>query len=150
MQVIKANGQRENFSEEKVVHSVHRAGIPLALQPQVVEHIRSKVYDGMPTAEIYHHVAEFLGKSAHPYTKSKYGLKQAIMSLGPTGYPFEDFIAAILSTLGYEVKVRQFLNGTCVNHEIDVIAKRGNMSVMIEAKFHNSLGIRSDVHVVSQ
>ena len=69
------------------------------------------------------------------------------MNLGPTGYPFEDFIAKLLQAEGYHTKVRQILPGECITHEIDVIAERAGKSAMIEAKFHNSPGTRSQVHV---
>ncbi len=147
LQVLKANGQKEAFSEEKVMSSIKRARIPQGLQSQVLTHIRSIVYDGIPTVEIYQSILEFLGKSEHPYSKAKYSLKEAIMLLGPTGYPFEDFIAKILQALGYTTKVRQIMMGKCVSHEIDVIAKKDNKTCMIEAKFHNNIGIRSQVHV---
>src|SRR5205085_12654308 len=67
--------------------------------------------------------------------------------LGPTGYPFEDFIARILQSFGYSTKVRQFLMGKCVSHEIDIVAEKSGKSCMIEAKFHNNPGIRSEIHV---
>ena len=46
------------------------------------------------------------------------------MDLGPTGYPFEDYVAEILKTEGYQTQVRQVLEGNCVSHEIDVIAQK--------------------------
>jgi len=147
LQVLKANGQREEFNEEKVMSSIKRARIPLNLQNQVLAHIKNIIYDGIPTVEIYQSILEFLGKSEHPYSKARYSLKEAIMLLGPTGYPFEDFIAKILQALGYTTKVRQILMGKCISHEIDVIAKKENKTYMIEAKFHNNIGIRSEVHV---
>lgn len=147
LQVLKANGQKEAFSEEKVISSIKRARIPESLQNQVLTHIRSIVYDGIPTVDIYQSILEFLGKSEHPYNRTRYSLKEAIMMLGPTGYPFEDFIAKILQALGYTTKVRQIMMGKCVSHEIDVIAKKDNKTYMIEAKFHNNIGIRSEVHV---
>ncbi len=148
LQVLKANGRKEPFDEEKVISSIKRARIPQALSARALLHAKSKLYDGIPTREIYQHILEFLGESEHPYSKAKYGLKEAIMMLGPTGYPFEDFIARILQALGFETKVRQILMGKCISHEIDVIAKKDNKTNMIEAKFHNSTGTRSDVHVV--
>jgi Holliday junction resolvase-like predicted endonuclease len=145
--VIKANGQREPFNEQKVISSIIRARIPKDLQPQVLAHVKSKSYEGIPTGEIYHHILEFLGESSHPYSRSSYSLKEAIMLLGPTGYPFEDFIAKILQALGYETKVRQILMGKCVSHEIDILATKGNKTTAIEAKFHNNSGTRSEVQV---
>jgi len=100
-------------------------------------HIQSKAYDGISTSEIYQHVLEFLDTSSHPYSRAKYSLKESIMMLGPTGYPFEDFIARLLESQGYTTKVRQILNGKCITHEIDVIAEKDRTTAAIEAKFHN-------------
>ncbi len=147
MQVLKANGEKEQFSSDKLHASIHRAGIPHDLQATVVEHVQGKLYDGIPTSEIYHHIVEFLGDSSKPYTKAKYNLKQAIMDLGPTGYPFEDYVAKVLEKEGYSIQVRQILQGKCISHEIDVIAEKDGKKLMVEAKFHNGLGIKTDVHV---
>lgn len=145
--VLKANGQKEPFSDDKVLNSIRRARVPQGLQEQVLTHIKKNIYDNIPSADIYRLILEFLGESEHPYSRSRYSLKEAIMMLGPTGYPFEDFIAKILQSLGYETKVRQIVPGKCISHEIDVIAKKGNKINMIEAKFHNNIGTRSEVHV---
>src|SRR5258708_21249846 len=134
LSVIKANGQKEPFNEEKVVNSIKRARIPESLQPEVLAHVKSKAYDGITTSEIYHYIVEFLGQSSHPYIKSSYSLKGSIMLLGPTGYPFEDFVAKVLQEKNYKTEVRQILSGKCVSHEIDVIANKDGKSIMIEAK----------------
>src|SRR3989344_7750147 len=97
--IIKASGQSEVFSEEKLRLSIQRAGIPKELENNVINHIQKILYENIPTSEIYQHLLEFLGKSSLPFSKSKYGLKQAIMDLGPTGYPFEDFMAEVFKTL---------------------------------------------------
>ncbi|RJQ36905.1 ATPase [Candidatus Microgenomates bacterium] len=145
IQVIKATGELEPFSEEKVRQSILRAGIPKGLENEVIEHIKSKLYENIPTSEIYNQITDYLGESTSPYSKAKYGLKQSLMSLGPTGFPFEDFIAKVLHEQGYETQVRQYLMGKCVKHEIDVIAQKENEKVMIEVKFHNRFGTRTDV-----
>ena len=69
------------------------------------------------------------------------------MELGPSGYPFEKYIAAILYHQGYMVKVGEIIKGKCVNHEIDVIAEKENQHFMIECKYHNQLGTISDVKI---
>lgn len=145
--VLKATGDAQPFSEEKLVASIKRAGIPDFLQNKVVEHVKSKLYDDIPTSVIYHHVKEFLRHSEHPYTSARYSLKQAIMDLGPTGYPFEDYLSRILKSQGYETKVRQIIRGRCITHEIDVIAKKQTEEMMVEAKFHNMSGTKTNVHV---
>jgi hypothetical protein len=145
--VLKANGEREPFSEEKLSHSMSRLGVPPDVQSHVITHLKKKVYKDIPTREIYGYVLDNLGRHASVETKAKYTLKQAIMLLGPTGYPFEDFVSALLQHEGYTTRVRQILMGKCVSHEVDVIAEKNKKKVMVEAKFHNNPGTRSDVHV---
>lgn len=145
--VIKATGEKQQFSEEKVLNSIRRAKIPVQLEQQVLKHVKEKLYEGIPTSEIYKHILEFLQNSHEPFAKSRYSLKQALMSLGPTGYPFEDYVAKILSELGYQTKVRQILRGKCITHEIDVIAQKDGKIIMVEAKYHNRIGVHTDSHV---
>lgn len=145
--IVKANGQREPFSEKKLRHSIQRAGIPAGLQQEVVNRVEAGLHEGITTAEIYRTIIEYLGKSEEPYTKTRYTLKEAIMLLGPSGYPFEDYFAQILESRGYEVKTRQIMKGRCVTHEVDVLARKNGKTSMVEAKFHNSTGARTDVHV---
>lgn len=145
--VLKADRSYEPFSEHKVIDSIKRARIPHSLQAEVLSHVKSKLYDGISTQEIYHHILEFLSSTPKPYIKTRYSLKDAIRQLGPTGYPFEDFIGKLLETQGYATRIRQILPGKCVSHEIDVIAEKNGKATMIEAKFHNSPGVRSEVHV---
>ena len=147
MYVIKATGEKEPFKEEKLKLSIQRAGIPTDIQNLVVDHVKSKLYDNIPTSEIYHHISEFLDQSSHPYSRTKYRLKHAIMEFGPTGYPFEDFVAEILKKDGYQTETRQILNGRCVKHEIDIVAEKDGVKSMIECKFHNSVGNHTQVHV---
>lgn len=145
--VIKATGEREPFSEEKVIRSIRRAGIPDSLQSEVLSHVKEKIYPEIPTSEVYHHIIEFLGKSTYPYTRNRYSLKQAIMDLGPTGFPFERFIAAVLREQGYQCQTDVIIPGLCISHEVDVLAEYDNQQIMIECKFHNRVGTRTDVKV---
>lgn len=145
--VLKASGQIEPFNEEKLRFSIQRAGVPEEIVENVVIHIKSKLYDNITTSEIYKHVIEFLGNSTHPFTRAKYSLKQAIMDLGPTGYPFEDYVSEVLKMEGYTTLVRQILQGKCISHEIDIITAKNNVKSMVECKFHNNPGTHSQVHV---
>lgn len=147
VRVTKANGEKEAFSEEKLLQSIRRSGLPSQIHGLVVNHIKEKLYEDIPTSEIYSHITEFLGKSAYPYAAARYSLKQAVMSLGPTGYPFEDFIARLLKEQGYKTSLRTILSGKCVSHEVDVIAEKNTLRAMIEAKYHNQPGNKTNVHV---
>jgi hypothetical protein len=145
--VLKATGQLEPFSEKKLRLSIERVGIPETLQNTAVIQIKNKLYDNIPTSEIYNHVLEFLEKSSYHLSHTKYSLKQSIMDLGPTGYPFEDYVSEILKLEGYQTEIRQVLQGRCISHEIDIVATKNNLKSMIECKFHNVAGIKSQVHV---
>lgn len=145
--VIKADGSKEEFSEKKLVASITRAGIPQALIPEVLAHIHSKLHENIHTSEIYHHILEFLDTSEQPFHKTKYSLKQSIMDLGPTGFPFEKFLAHLFERMGYQTKVDQILQGKCITHEVDIVIQKAGTISMVEAKFHNGVGIKTDVHV---
>jgi len=145
--VIKTTGEKEPFSEEKLLISIRRAGISDEIRNLVVNHVKSKLYDNIKTSEIYHHVLEFLDKSSQPFNRAKYRLKHAIMEFGPTGYPFEDFVSELLKKEGYQTDVRQTLNGKCVKHEIDIIAQKDGIKSVIECKFHNRVEGHTQVHV---
>jgi len=124
-----------------------RTGISETEQTKVLNHVTQKLYENIPTAEVYQRVTQTLQSQSH-LSKARYTLKRAIMELGPTGYPFEDFVSEILKTKGYVTENRSILMGKCVNHEIDVIAEKpGIEKLMIEAKFHNAPGIHTDLHV---
>ena len=144
--VIKATGQIEPFSEEKLRLSIKRAGIPDSQQNLLIEYIESNLYDNIHTSQIYKQISDFFKKNKS-YGHSRYSLKQALMDLGPTGYPFEDYVANILENEGYKTQVRQIILGRCISHEIDVIAEKYDKKIMVEAKFHNTPGIKTDVHV---
>lgn len=145
--VVKTSGEKEPFSQEKLLTSIARAGIPQPMQKEVLAHVLSKLHEDIPTSEIYQHIMEFLGKSSNPFHKASFALKQSIMQLGPTGYPFEKFLARLFERMGYKTETNMILKGACISHEIDVIMEKNNVRAMVEAKFHNGGGIKTDVHV---
>lgn len=145
--IIKANGQVEPFSEEKLRASIKRAGIDSKVENHVVEQIKTGLYEKIPTSEIYAQIKQFFGKSSQPFGGSKYSLKQAIMDLGPTGYPFEDFVSEVLRAEGFKTQTRVVLQGNCITHEIDVLAEKQGERILVEVKFHNLPGTKTDVHV---
>ena len=77
----------------------------------------------------------------------RYSMKRAVSDLGPNGFPFEKFVAEIFKAQGYEALTGQVVYGKCVEHEMDVVAWKGDELVMVEAKFHNEPGLKSDLKV---
>ncbi len=57
--------------------------------------MQSKAYDGITTRAVFKMVMWMLDERERS-SASRYDLKGAIMRLGPSGFPFETFIAEIL------------------------------------------------------
>lgn len=142
--VIKATGELEPFSEEKVASSLMRAGASKDLAYKIIDRVRPQLYQNIPTFEIYSTVMKILRREQKELA-NRYSLKQAIMELGPTGYPFEAFVAGVLQASGYQVENNVMALGKCVSHEVDVVAKKDKKTLMVECKFHNQLGGRTEI-----
>lgn len=141
MYVIKRSGEREPFDQEKTRQAIMRSGLSADQTEDILEQLQGHLYDGITTEEIYGRVRTLLGAN----TKARYGLKKAILNLGPEGHNFETFIGMLFKEMGYKVKIREMAQGRCVQHELDVLADNGKSRYMIECKFHNSLGIKCSI-----
>ncbi len=144
--VVKASGKHESFDPEKLRFSLLHSGASPEATEEVVAHIIPDLHNGMTTQEIYKHAFEILAKLSKPVARS-YSLRRAVMELGPSGFPFEDFVAEILRAKGFEALTRQTVLGGCVPHEVDVVAYNDKKLIMVEAKYHNELGTKSDLKV---
>lgn len=142
--IIKASGEKVKFSIEKVANSLKKSGADQQVIQEILDQLKGELYEGISTKAIYNRAFNLLKKKSS-LTASKYKLKKAIYELGPTGFPFERFVAAILKNSEYKVEVGKILQGNCVTHEIDVIAKKDNKTIWIECKFHNEQGRNCDV-----
>lgn len=142
--VTKASGEREPFNVEKFQRSLRRAGANDALIRSLTQQV---MHDPslITTREIY---AFALGQlsASNPPVAVRYNLKSALSQLGPSGFPFEHFVAEIFKQLGYSVSVDQELSGACVAHEIDIVISKNGTQEIIECKFHQP-HIRASVKV---
>lgn len=144
--ITKADGTKELFEESKLVESLKNAGGSEQIIDEVIDHVSKEMYDGMPTSEIYKKAFELLRKHSMPMAV-KYSLRRALSELGPDGFPFEKYISRIFQAWGYETLTDQTVLGVCVSHEMDVVAWNKEKLIMVEAKFHNELGMKSDMKV---
>lgn len=144
--VIKADGASEPFNVAKLQQSLKRAGATKQEVTDIVTSVEAVIHDGMHTQEIYRHAFELLRESGAPVS-ARYSMRRALFGLGPTGFPFEDFLARIFSHEGYKTKTRVYLKGKCAEHELDVAAYKPDHSFVAEAKFHSRPGMKSDLQV---
>lgn len=145
--IIKADREKEIFDIEKLKDSLRRAGADEAHINEISQIIQSELKEGMTTTNIYKRAFSLL-KKKDKIVASKYSVRRAIFDLGPNGFPFEDFIGEIYRQKKYKVRVGQIINGHCVIHEMDVVAQNDKEIVMVEAKFHNNTGLKSDLKTV--
>ena len=144
--IIKSSGEKVKFSLDKLKLSLKRIGTDNETVNQIIITVKDELYQGISTKEIYNRAFSML-KKKKSYLASKYKLKKAIYELGPTGFPFENFISAILKYSGYKTEVNRVLYGQCVKHEIDVLAHKNNETTIVECKFHNEQGLNCNVKI---
>lgn len=144
--ITKADGTKELFNKEKFVASLSRAGANSKIINDILPHIEREIIDGTTTHQIYKHAFSLLHQKERP-SAARYSLRRALLELGPTGFPFEAYIAELFRARGFETKVRQLLLGRCVEHELDIVAWNNERLLMVESKFHNHLGEKTDLKV---
>ncbi|WP_394973070.1 restriction endonuclease [uncultured Croceitalea sp.] len=144
--ILKSSGERAKFSIDKLHSSLKHSGANENLINRIINTIGNELYEGISTKEIYNRAFTLLKQKKSVFA-SKYKLKKAIYELGPTGFPFEKFVAAILEFSGYNVQLNQNISGICVSHEIDIIAERNKKISIIECKFHGEEGRNCNVKI---
>ncbi len=142
--VTKNSGEKEPFSRGKLKESLRNCGVKNDEIEILVQTIEPQLYDGITSKEIHKKIFPLLKKHNRMYA-SKYNLKQAIFDLGPTGFPFERMVGALLHHRGYKTEVGVILRGECVTHEVDVLAEKDGNVYAIECKFHSRPDFSSNV-----
>lgn len=145
--ITKASGIKEPFNEEKVVRSLAKSGLSVGTASQAINYLKSHLKTDMTTDAIYGHVSSYLQKNAPIENYFNYGLKRAVMDLGPSGFAFEILISDILKLEKFKTEVDVITQGKCVTHEVDVIAEKDNEKYFIECKYHNTPGYKTDIQV---
>jgi len=145
--IIKASGTKEPFSEEKVIRSLTGSGLSPDTASQTVDYLKRHLKADMTTEAIHGQVSSYLHKNAPVENYFNYGLKRAVMDMGPSGYPFEILVSDLLRLNNFKTEVGVVTQGKCVTHEIDVIAEKEDKKFFIECKYHNTSGYKTDVQV---
>ncbi len=145
--VEKADKTIEQFDSSKLRQSLLNSDASLVIANEVVEYIEEKIKDKMTTKEIYELAFEQL-RSKTTVTAAKYSIRRSLLSLGPTGFPFEKFVSGIFQKIGYKTRTGIMMRGECIEHEVDVVALDENNLFICEIKFHNGLKIKTDTKVI--
>ncbi len=147
LRIIKSDGTAEPFDAQKLERSLERAGASEPIAEEIAAQIQKELYNGITTAQIYRKAFAHL-RDHKRSTAARYSLKRAILDFGPSGFPFEAYLAELFRAEGLTAEIDQVVQGGCVEHEVDVVLTRDRMKTFIEAKFHNNAGFKTDLKTV--
>jgi hypothetical protein len=146
IRVRKRSGGSEDFRIDKFRSSLLRSGADPGVVDIVLDEVIDQIGPRTTSREIYR-LAHARLKKKNDACGMRYTLKRALFRLGPTGYPFEKYIADIYEEYGYRTKVGVTIEGKCVSHEVDVLAVNDSEVIAMECKYHNTRGTTTDVKV---
>lgn len=145
IKVKKKDGVFEKFQPAKLCKSIEAVGLPNETAVHVCDIVGDYINSSRTTSEnIFKVTRDFIAK-VDPVKAAIYSLERGLSSLGPSGFLFEQYVAAILVDLGYKVKTNIHMNGEAIMHEVDVYAEKGNVVYIIEAKYRNEF--KSKTHI---
>jgi len=146
VKIKKYSGEHVEFVKDKLIKSLMNAEAGEKLAMEIADEVENRLFDGISTRTIYQMAFKRLKKSRRS-SASRYKIKKALMELGPSGFPFELFVGHIFESDGYETEVGVFMDGNCVRHEVDIVAKKDKKYYIAECKYHNSQGKVNDVKI---
>jgi hypothetical protein len=144
--IIKADGTVEAFDGRKLEMSLQRAGAGAHLAERIRLTIETSIGGQAGTQEIYKRAFQMLRQEERAVA-ARYSLRRAIFDLGPTGHPFEEFVAQMFQKEGWKVEWRKQIPGKCVMHEVDVYATREGEYLAAELKYHNDPNYKTDLKI---
>ncbi len=144
--ITKADGEQEPFNPHKLLRSLERAGAPKEVAEDIEREITRELRPGMTTGELYRRAFVRL-RGARREVAARYSLKRALLDLGPSGFPFEEYLSRLFTAEGCTAHTDQIIQGACVEHEVDVTLDKDGERIYVEAKFHNEPGYKTDLKV---
>jgi len=146
--VNKRQGGSEAFDPDKLCSSLMKSGAPEELAHRVCAMVEEKLTPQVTSQKIWRTALKYLVKE-DLHISARYSLRRAMANLGPDGYLFEKFAAAVLSQQGYKTETNKNIKGASgLSHEIDVLATKAGQRIYIEAKYKNQYGLKTHVDEV--
>lgn len=143
--ITKADGTLEPFDPTKLESSLQRAGASSTIRAKILGRVLQDLKPMASTEDIYRHAFSFLKEEELLPVAARYSMKRAVFALGPSGFPFEQFLAEVLRGHGWKTQTDLMMTGRCAPHEVDVLAEKDGRRVGIEVKFHNEQGGKTDI-----
>ncbi|MFH1840684.1 MAG: restriction endonuclease [Candidatus Shapirobacteria bacterium] len=134
--VIKWDGRKEPYEQNKVVASLVRSGVGQADLGKLLGEIEGELTDPITTKRLFEIVDNILGLYKLEKPREQYHLRDKLAVMDP--FEFEKFIQKILEEEGYQCEGNVVVPGFWVEHQIDVVAQKGDKVVMVEVKHHDN------------
>jgi len=133
--VVKYNGKKEPYNQQKVLSSILRVGIKPERAAKILSAVENRIYNQISTQELYRLVREEIRRQGFLRHSRLYCLREALAKMDPTD--FEKFIQRILEKEQYDCQWNVLVKGFCIEHQIDVVAKSKKGEVIfVEVKHH--------------
>ena len=132
--VIKFDGRKEEFQKEKIIRTCLRVGVSDEDARAIAGRIESSVKDGMTTQEIYQNILKEL-RIVEKKSAVAYSVREMIAHIDPE--IFELFVKKLLEAYGYQCEYSKLVEGLCVEHQVDIIAKKDGDD-LVECKRHSN------------
>jgi hypothetical protein len=132
--VTKADGSKQPFDKQKIINTCLRLQASLEQAQSIADKIEARAYDGVPTKKILQMIFLYM-KRYRPAIGYQIDLKQAIAMLRSKP-DFEIFVAKLFEAMGYRIETNLMVRGKCIEHEIDVVARKENEMILVEVKHH--------------
>ena len=122
-----------------------KAGASDDLTQQVCSIVNDSIDSGISTEKIFTITRGYLAKT-NPGIAAVYALDRGLSALGPSGFIFEQYVSAMFAEMGYKSYTNFYAKGEMVQHEIDVVAEKGNVVFIIEAKYKNDFKAKTHIN----
>lgn len=155
--ITKEDGTTEEFVPSKLELSLLKSGAQPTMADKIIKEIVEDLEKGVCDPDridggsctvdgIYNKAFEML-KHMSLSAAARYSLKRSMLEFGPTGFPFERYIAEIFKAKGFDAITDQIVMGGCVPHEVDVVVWNKEKLLMSEVKYHHEPGSKTDLKV---
>jgi hypothetical protein len=132
--VTKVDGSKEPFDKKKVVRTCIRMGATEEISEGIAKKIEEGIYDGIESRKILQMIFRSM-RRYRPVCRLIIDLRKSL-SLLRSKPDFEIYIQMLLKEHGYDVLSNQIINGKCVEHEVDAVAKKDGKTTIVEVKHH--------------
>lgn len=145
--IKKSSGELVPFSADKLENSLFRSGASPELIKKITLAILSLPTQHLTTKDVYKRAYQLLRNSSFQLA-ARYKLQKAILELGPSGYPFEEYVGHLFDFQGLETDIGVVMKGKRITHEVDVYARNSETQYIVECKHHSNQSYKSDIKVV--